>query len=390
MASVARLVVEHTVAQRQHVERSRQCWLDMMDFSMAADLDPVDFKHEASVPPIRPWERWVLPQANQLSNDPVGTQNASHDVVPREVLLAQDPSSPFRCGTDFICAQVAAHLREQLDAHGLLERAKDPNAVLNESFYVDDERTMRVDVVNIVHTSYCVTPAEQDSKAIKMPSGMMWRRLSFLGCQENHIYTSLKISYVPPFKSVHLLFPPGRVLETGASNESVAHIMFFHATLQYLRATGFEHLSVLSRKSQNVVATSRLPAQRRLLLELLHHDHSDTVSYDPISFAGAVVKQSQENEKIMMLAFYLGAIVCVGAANLFNLGVTFETMTPILNLYLDTPENRQRLERFRPGALAQLPSADNPRSTGVKRKQMDKTETSVRRTKRPRIGGTHC
>ena len=383
MASVARLCVPHEDAQRTHCRLSQEYYEALFAWPVPGQAAP-----PPSAPVIRPHEGWVHANWRELSNDPAGTQSASHDIVPHEVLRAADPSTPHQSGIQAICARISEQLQVQLDEYGLLERARDPTQTLHERFTVSG--CMDVHIVNIVHTTYCGTATATQRKMPKLPSTWMWRRLAFLGCQENHVHTSLKISYRPPFKAVHLLFSTARVLETGAANETIAHIMFFHATLRYLQSAGVPGLYAQARASQNVVAKSQMPGEQRLLLELLKCDLGKQVTYDPLKFAGAVVCDAT-NKKIKMLAFYLGPIVCVGATDTSRTAYALEAMLPTLLAHTDTPENRARLARFQLPAPVVAPTR-RPAANGPaeKRKRAaGETRTVHRKSKRPRVGGSH-
>ncbi len=421
MASVAKLTRPHWLAQGDHMTRAQYIHQELFDFSAPADLDPEEYQrqsHQVPLVQVRPLEHRVLHQWEHLSKDPTGTQSAWHDVVPREVLLERDPLTTDRSGSDVICREVGALLFEKLNEHGLIDRARDAPHLLHEHFTVRD--CMPIHVVNLVHTSYLVNgreaivedaPTSNKSKkkkkttrgpTTKLVSSFIWRKLAFLGCQENSVHTSQKISFKPPFKVTEILFPPGRVLQTGAFNEDIAHILFYHGTLEYLKRTGLHELRVIRRESQNVVAKSWMPNHQGLLLELMQHRLQGQVEYSPEEFAGALVKYLP-NPKIKLLAFKVGSVVFVGPADVPAMHAAVEGMYDLLANNVDTPENRVILERFqasgaqvaapavskkrkRPAATGQK-AQKRPRLENVSKKRKRAEEKADESQKRPRLAG---
>ncbi len=401
MGSVAQLRKPHYQAQGERMEHVRKAYDTFFDYSVPADIDPALYreKRQASAskrPEIHPYEGYILPHWEALSNDPVGTQTAWHDVVPREVLLEEDPTTTDRSGSDVICRDVSAILRTKLDEHGVLARYRDTSQPFHEHFRVRD--AMTVHVVNVVHTSYFNS---------KLSSAFIWRKVAFLGCQENNVHASQKISYRAPFKVTHMLFPPGRVLDTGAYREDIAHIVFFFATLEYLRRAGMTHLRVLSRESQNVVAKSWMPNGDGLLLDLMQRRHEEHVTYDHGQFAGALFRHWKK-KKVKLLAFQAGSIVYVGPKDVPAMQATAESTFDILANNTDTPANRDILARFRrfgdhddddddddahdgdgkDKRATAAAAAAAVRHNNTKRAR-EHGEATQRRPKRPRIGGTH-
>jgi TATA-box binding protein (TBP) (component of TFIID and TFIIIB) len=350
MCSVARLVKPHAQAQREHVRESYRAYDALMDFSVPVDLPPDEYKRQcvarADTRPFRvaPSEGWLIRRCGLFAEDPMLTSNTLHDVVPREVLRAEDPTTRDRSGTDRIAREVGAGVRQRLEEYDLLKRARQSEErPLHEHFVV--RQNMPVHVVNIVHTSYCTVHGADPATKTLFPSVWMWRRLAFLGCQENHTHTSLKISFKPPFKASKLFFSTGRVLETGSSNEDVSHVMFFDATLPYIRLAGLPGIDVRRRASQNVVAKSRMPDGQRLLLDLLETRMGVHVSYNKSSFAGTVIRHP-DMEKVMLLAFSAGSIVCVGPKDVPSMRVAFDSLYDTLHMHTDTEENRAILARY--------------------------------------------
>lgn len=350
MCSVARLEKPHAKAQREHVRVAYRAYDDLIDFSVPADLPPAEYqlqcRERAYDRPFKvlPSEGWLIRRPERFSPDPMLTRSTMHDIVPREVLREADPTTRDHSGTAGICRTVATGVRRRLEEYDLFRRANDPECPLHERFLVRD--CMPVHVVNIVHTSYCTAPRLEESNVKTLfPSVWMWRRLPFLGCQENHSHTSLKISYKPPFKASELFFATGRILETGSSNEDVAHVMFFDATLEYFRLSGLPDLSVLRRASQNVVATSNMPNNQGLLLDLVATRMDVQVTYDKNVFAGAVIKDSRV-KKVVFLAFAAGSIVCVGPKNVRAMHDAFDGLYDSLQMQTDTAENRAVLARY--------------------------------------------
>jgi len=351
MCSVARLVKPHAQAQRVHVRESYRAYDSLMDFSIPVDLPPADYKRQCEARTearrfrVAPSEGWLSRRCDRLAKDPMLTSSTLHDIVPREVLRAEDASTQDRSGADRIAREVAATVRQRLGEYGLFDRAQHGDErPLHEHFVV--RRNMPVHVVNIVHTSYCTVHGIDPAIKTLFPSVWMWRRLAFLGCQENHTHTSLKISFKPPFKASKLFFATGRVLETGSSNEDVSHVMFFDATLAYIRLSGLPGLDVRRRASQNVVAKSRMPDGQRLLLDLLQTRMCNHASYDKDSFAGTVIRHPNMN-KVMLLAFAAGSIVCVGPKDVPSMRVAFDSLYDTLHMHTDTEENRAILARYR-------------------------------------------
>lgn len=402
MCSVAQLTRSHEEAQRLHVSDALSAYAAVMDFSCPGDLDPAEYAARSAARrahrarELQPYEGWVLPQWRALSDDPAMTQTASHDIAPRELVQQLPGYEKARSGFDVMCAEVAQSLRQRLDEYGLLERARDPRQHLHENFTVRGD--MHVHVVNIVHTSNCKTsdamdvetPSEDKKKDTLFPTAWMWRRLAPLGCQENHTYTSLKISLKPPFKASQLLFSSGRVLETGSSNETVSHVMFFDVTLEYMRRSGMPRLCVNTRFSQNIVAKSVVPGGEGLLLELLHQRSRDQVTYEPAQFAGAVIRHA-ERKKVMMLAFSAGSVVCVGPTDIPAMRAACDDLYGTLRNNVDTPENRQNLENF--SREPRTPEADDvaPAKTRGRKRARSTTATDDQArlvTSHQRVGGT--
>lgn len=352
MCSVARLAKPHARAQREHVREAYRAYDDLMDFSVPADLPPQEYQQQcaarAESRPFRvaPSEGWLLRRCELFSPDPMLTRSTLHDVVPREVLRAEDPTTRDHSGTDRIARLVAANARQRLEEYNLFERARQGEEnPLHEHFVV--RGNMPVHVVNIVHTSYCTTRREKVDRDLKtlFPSLFMWRRLAFLGCQENNTHTSLKISFKPPFKASKLCFSSGRILETGSSNEDVSHVTFFDIMLEYMRLSGMSGLEVRRRASQNVVAKSRMPDGQRLLLDLLQTRMGHHTSYNKSSFAGTVIRHPNM-KKVMLLAFSAGSIVCVGPKDVPSMRVAFDSLYDALHQHTDTEENRAVLARY--------------------------------------------
>jgi TATA-box binding protein (TBP) (component of TFIID and TFIIIB) len=390
MCSVARLSRSHAEVQREHVREAYRAYHDLFDFSLPVDLPPDEYRRQSAARAeacpfsVRPAEGWLPRRWAKFDPDPMLTGRTFHDVVPREILRAADPGCTDHSGTARICREVAAIARRRLDEYGLLERARDGRQPLHEHFTVRDN--MQVHVVNIVHTSYCTTstgseeapPDDESARGgggkILFTNAWQWRRCGFLGCQENHTYTSLKISYKPPFKASELLFSSGRVLETGSANEDVSHVMLFDVTLEYMRRAGMPRLRVRKRSSQNVVAKSNMPGGQSLLLDLLQTRMQEQVTYEPGSFAGAVIRHLSLR-KVMMLAFSVGSIVCVGPTDVPAMRAAFDSLYDTLQNHVDTPANRAILDRYRGGpAQARAPA---PRGRKRARVEVEEEEDAV-------------
>lgn len=371
MCSVAKLVKPHSIAQTEHVEESYRAYDSVFDFSIPGDLDPIEYQRRREelrrqrTLSITPSEGWLSPRVLQQGRDPFLIGTTCHDIVPRELLREQDPETKDHSGTDVICRAVANEVRSRIEQYDLFSRLNDKKNPLHEHFTVHEK--MVVHVVNIVHSSYCTLPrAEKHDIKTIFPSTFMWRRLAFLGCQENDTHTSLKISFKPPFKASKLFFATGRVLETGASNENVSHLTFFDATLEYFRQSGLHGLLATSRSSQNIVAKSSMPDNQRLLLDLMRPRLGEKrVTYEKELFAGAVMKH-HTMQKVMLLAFSAGSIVCVGPKDVSSMRTAILTFYDTLKMFYDTPENRALLERYR--------QADMRLEGARKRKRNDEDE----------------
>ncbi len=306
--------------------------------------------------PIRPAEGWVNPDVYGWAVDPLGVGRAYHDIVP-------DGGRTVRAQQQAI----AAELRGVLAELGFPTPAESLAALrMCDVFYIGEER-MSVTVVNIVHTSYCQvqgggedeeqepdddddqdapapTPKGAAAATVGVPAQVsqlfLWRRLLHLGPQRNHVHTSLKLWYVPPFNASHILFQTGRVLETGAINMLMARAMFYHCTVKYLQAAGLRDLHVLRRRKQNIVAKSAMPQRRTLSLATLHAAHGNIVQYNKRHFTGAIIRFNQWTslppelkallDKVAMLIFLAGADVCVGSNSYYILTKAFQLVYPLL------------------------------------------------------------
>ncbi len=313
---------------------------------------------------IAPSEGWAIPEADDIYMDPHGTRFAHHDIIPREMLLQEDPDCPYRDGAERDMYIIVDHLKQVLSEHPTHHILLSGVQSINEHFTVGGD--MDVQIVNIVHTSYLsaygykpparppkvigkgnaattTTTAKerQPRRATKtiLPHRWMWRNLMHLGPQQNHVNTSLKLCFLPPFSSVHLIFQTGRVLETGAANLETARIMIEHVTLNLFRIAGIHSLLIHERETQNVVATSRMPNHAGLCLDLIQW-RMPGVCYDPDEFPGAVIIHP-EFPKIVFLAFAGGPLVCVGPSSTENMKSAFTDMYPIFTNHTDTPENRK-------------------------------------------------
>ena len=336
MASVARLKAAHWVTQPEHVAESQQFMSELFpSFGGARKRTPIT---------ILPSEGVVRKEAWGWYHDPFALRRTHHDVVPRECLLEEDPESPYRDGAERDVAAISNKIRRALTDRNLLDPMMQGQPV-NENFV---EHHLKIDVVNIVHTSYCHYEQSPPGATV-FTHAMLFRRLQHLACQQNHVHLSLKICYKPPFKASHLVFPSGRFLETGASNLDVAQIMFYEGTLRYFQAAGGSRgITVRSRATQNVVATSRIPGGQGLLLPLMKA-RGGKVTYRPRNFAGAVIKHPTL-PRIMVLAFSSGAVVLVGPDSIMQMRMAISGIIPYLMNNIDTPANRAALALFLSGS----------------------------------------
>jgi len=357
-ASVAALPCDDEVdAQQARIERGRQLFAALSDFP--DPLAPV--QTPAELPHVRPAEGWVDPSVYDWCWDPLGVGRAYHDIVP-------DSGRTVRWQQQ----RIAAGLRGVWAEMGFPQPAEAMAARrMCDVFPIfcgggDGAEPMDVTVVNIVHTSYCQVRADADAMDIEEPDDdddnetpppapknaasatapaevaqlFLWRRLLHLGPQRNHVHTSLKLWYIPPFNASHILFQTGRVLETGATNMKMAKAMFYHCTVPYLRAAGLCDLRVLKRRKQNIVAKSAMPQRRTLALAALKAAHPEVVDYRPSRFTGAIVRFDRWKtlppevyalvSKAAMLLFLAGADVCVGSNSYYILKLVFQLYYPML------------------------------------------------------------
>ncbi len=413
-------------AQREAVTRAQHLFAELMYFP-AVDAD------EAAPVPVPTWpaEGWLNPTAAAHSGDSLGTHRMVHDYVPDGgATLAKQGAA---IGTGFRAALIQAGL----PVPGSVER------VVSDRLLVGD---MPIQIVNIVHTSYCTlappasgtdddggdaeemteeAPLEEPAppyhhhhhhhqgdrgKSAGPPAQaivslrFLWRRLLHMGPQRNHVHTSLKLCFIPPYNASYILFQTGRILETGANNINMARVMFRAVALPHLRAAGLTSLRVQRRRKQNIVratavppsvcflfdwpnvqvATCVLPHQQQLSLPLLKAYNQDIVKYEPDNFAGAVIQfkklpdKTLGMNKVAMLAFNGGAMVCVGCCSYPQLGRAFVIIMPTLeaNLAMQilmphqqalgaTAGKKKRASRKRPRELvpsnANEPAAKRPR-----------------------------
>jgi TATA-box binding protein (TBP) (component of TFIID and TFIIIB) len=346
MATVALLAKETETEQRERLALSQAYMSEFTDFSVDPGSDPEILRD--ALPPLNLiLNEGAVERNDPYWRDPLGLCRATmHDVVPTEAecYVVPNPIPPVEPGVE-----------EALQDAGILYPYPK-----REQIYVPPD--LEVSVVNLVHTSYSREPVKNPQVTTVLSHGFMWRRLMHMGCQKNHVYTSVKICYGWPWNTTHLLFPPGRNLSTGSYNLKVSATMFYASTLQHLRVAGMPNLEVGKREIQNVVATSHLPRKQGLRLRLLHwrlSSMSIAVRYIPDKFAGAIIWHPNF-KKVRILAFKDGAVVCVGAANLVEMEAAYRSILPQLYMNLDTPENL-RIEEENLGPVPLAPNKKRAR-----------------------------
>jgi len=338
MASVCRLTVDHADAQKAHLAASHQYMRDLLlfDEDTNLELDMTFIPGEGEV--VDGWE------------DAFGLSNTYHDVVPHEC-LPYELQSKFHNGSEYNASLVRDNLLEVLESRGLSPDVPPPR----EGFTLDVEgkdgqqHSMPVHVVNVVNTSYWWMDRYGDHiSPVLLPHRFMWRRLAHMGCQVNHVRTSIKVCYGYPWNATELISHPGRILETGADNHITADLMFYH-TLRSFKFAGMPDLYVSDRSLRNVVTTMNLPVRNGLLLPLLYHQlhtHMRT-TYEPVQFAGIIVHHP-DFKKVRALIFKRGALVIVGTISEQQTIEALKTLAPSLFLSEDTPEARAVLNSLGP------------------------------------------
>jgi TATA-box binding protein (TBP) (component of TFIID and TFIIIB) len=338
MASVCRLHIDHYDAQKEHLAASHQYMRDLFlfDDDNALELDMI----------FVPGEGRVVDGVE----DAFGLSTTYHDVIPHECLLPE-LQTQFHNGNELNATLARDCLLDILEERGLSVDTPPPR----EGFALDvedthgQEHSMPVHVVNVVNTSYWWMDRYGDHiSPVLLPHRFMWRRMSYMGLQVNHVRTSVKACYGYPFNATELISHPGRILETGADNHITADLMFFH-TLRSFQLAGMPNLYVSDRSLRNVVTTMNLPVKNGLLLPLLYHQlhtHMRT-TYEPIQFAGIIVHHP-DFKKVRALIFKRGALVIVGTISKEETIESLKTLVPSLFLSEDTPEARAILNSLGP------------------------------------------
>lgn len=340
MGSTCHLTREHQVAQWEHLGQTHEYMRDLLlfDEDKAKDLGLQYIPSEGHV---------VEGVTNAF-----GLFGAYHDVVPYEC-LTPDEQTHFHNGSERNASAVSDSLMDILNAEGL-----HPNVPpAREGFELAVERpdgsehVMPVHVVNVVNTSYWTMDRYGDAPTpVLLPHRFMWRRLAYMGCQVNHVRTSIKICYGWPWNATELISHPGRILETGADNHVTANLMFHHVTLRSFQQAGMPHLYVTGRSLRNVVTTTNMPLNgKKLHLALLYHQlkqHMDA-TYNPTKFAGVIVHHP-DFKKVRGLIFDRGAVVIVGTTSEEQTIEALNYLRDAIFSCEDSPETRAILNNLGP------------------------------------------
>lgn len=307
MGSTCHLSREHFDAQQEHLRLTHEYMRDLLLFDVDKEKDlGLHFS---------PGEGHAV----EHETNAFDLMGAYHDVVPFECLSAVEQVH-FHNGSESNAAAISNRLIDILDIEGL--RVNVPPSREGFSMLVErpdgTEHVMPVHVVNVVNTSYwTIDRYGEEVSPVLLPHRFMWRRLAYMGCQVNHVRTSIKICYGWPWNATELISHPGRILETGADNHVTANLMFHHVTLKSFQRAGMPHLYVTDRSLRNVVTTTNMPLNgAKVSLPLLYHQlqqHMRT-SYVPDKFAGVIVHHPNF-KKVRGLIFDRGAVVIVGTTS---------------------------------------------------------------------------
>jgi TATA-box binding protein (TBP) (component of TFIID and TFIIIB) len=180
--------------------------------------------------------------------------------------------------------------------------------------------------------------------------------MAHMGLQPNKVHTSGKICYKPPFNAIEIVFPTGRVFETGGKHVAVTRLVLEEVTLPMLAlAGGLRPLRVAWRRMQNIVANSRLPLDMTIDMDEFFAECHGFMQYEPSDFAGAIVDLElapppYTNPRGALLVFGAGAVINVGSASFEELVHTYAITEPLLQRYARPPMARGRK---RPAATAE-------------------------------------
>jgi TATA-box binding protein (TBP) (component of TFIID and TFIIIB) len=339
MRSVCYLTRPHAEVQAEHLAASQRYMRELLlfDDDTTKTLDMRFRPTEGLVDPTHP--------------DPWGLKTAYHDVIPNEC-LSPDLRPLYRNGSDYNAAQIRDKLLRVMEEKGLKPDRSPPHEGFVMNLDNDPAHDMQVDVVNVVNTSYWwLDRYGNNNTQIILGHRFMFRRLSHMGCQINHVRTSAKICFAWPLNATKLISHPGRVLETGSNNHLTASLTFNHATLPAFQYAGMPHLHVSDRTLRNVVTTTNLPIPPggSLLLPLLYHKMAQHMraTYEPSLFAGVIVHHP-EMDNVRALIFNQGAIVVVGTTSIQEATAALRLLVPLIMQATSTPENCAELERLGP------------------------------------------
>lgn len=338
MASVCYLTIDHATAQRKHLTAANQYMRELFLFDDETELD-LNMNFSCAEGTVA-----------EGVDDAFGLFHAYHDIVPFEC-LTPDQQTQFHNGSEYNASLVRDNLLCELDKLALDTETPPPQ----EKFVLelDDSEDMPVQVVNVVNTSYWwMDRYNNNHTSTLLGHRFMWRRLTYMGCQVNHVRTSIKICYAWPWNATELISHPGRILETGSDNHITANLMFHHVTLKSFQLAGMPHLYVLDRSLRNVVTTTNipLPADKRLILPLLFHQfhqQNSKTRYEPGQFAGVIVHHPYF-KKVRALIFKQGALVIVGTISIEEAKEALRSLVPQLYHSVESPETLATLAGLGP------------------------------------------
>jgi len=339
MASVACLHRPHQEVQREHMAASHQYMRDMLLFDRDVDLElPHTFV---------PSEGVVF----EDMEDAFGLSSTYHDVIPHECLTPAQQDMGLHHGSELNAARIRADLLDVLKEEGLSEDVPPAREgfILPVTDLEGKTHDMPVHVVNVVNTSYWTMDRYGPAiPPVLLPHRLMWRRLQHMGCQVNHVPTSIKLCYGWPWNASELISHPGRILETGSDNPVTADLMFYHVTLPSFQLAGMPNLYVSDRSLRNVVTTMKMPIKGRLLLPLLYHrlkDHMRT-TYNPVQFAGVIVHHPMF--KNVRALIFKRALVIVGTISKEQTMEALDTLVPPIFRCEESPETLAELAELGP------------------------------------------
>src|SRR5688572_17301764 len=209
MGSVARLSRPHADAQAEHLATSHMYMRDLLLFDK-------DTRLELNMQ-FAPSEGYVIDR----EQDAFDLYSTYHDVVPYECLTKEQQQKHYHNGSEVNAAAISDNLTRILAQQGMRPDGIPSHEGFSLVLDGDDAHPMPVHVVNVVNTSYWGMDRYGDTVSpVLLGHRFMWRRLPHMGCQVNHVRTSIKFCYGWPWNATELISHPGRVLETGADNHT--------------------------------------------------------------------------------------------------------------------------------------------------------------------------